>query len=77
MPAVTVTRLLLPTITGDHDIATVLDPSATLGSFANAGASQGPDGVSVNYDVASVVFSDDVAADAQGVNDLYDIIGAG
>jgi hypothetical protein len=64
------------TATGDNDVATVFDPFGTVGSVANAGATQGVDGVSGNSDIASVLFSDAATANALGANDLYDIFSA-
>jgi hypothetical protein len=64
------------TVTGDNDVATVFDPFGTVGSVANAGATQGVDGVSGNSDIASVFASDAATANAFGANDLYDIVSA-
>jgi hypothetical protein len=64
------------TVTGENDVATVFDPVGTVGSVANAGATQGVDGVSGNSDIASVFFSDGVPANALGANDFYDIVSA-
>jgi hypothetical protein len=62
--------------TANNDVATVFDPFGTVGSVANAGATQGVDGVSGNSDIASVFFSDAATANALGANDLYDIVSA-
>jgi hypothetical protein len=64
------------TATGNNDVATVVDPFGTVGSVANAGATQGLDGVSGNSDIASVFYSDGAAANALGANDFYDIVSA-
>lgn len=62
--------------TGDNDVATVFDPFGTVGSVANAGATQGVDGVSGNSDIASVFLSDAATANALGADNLYDIFSA-
>jgi len=55
---------------GNYDVATVYDPSGTVGSFADAGASPTTGG---DYDFAGA-FADDYNALAQGADYLFTVL---
>jgi hypothetical protein len=64
-----------PSATGNHDIATVFDPFGTVGSYANAGATEGVDGTSGNSDLAAALFIDGAGVNVAGVSDVADVNG--